>query len=100
MFIFSPKIVLNINHIFFNRHKCVILIFKFKRKTKIFIFIYIFNFSDVGPHLVYKNGQLWPQDVPLPQSKSGQYDSNDPCFSPENAPQFPAYFKDAKGNKN
>lgn len=52
----------------------------------------------MGPHLVYKNGQLWPQDVPLPQSKSGQYsDSNDPCFSPENAPQFPAYFKDAKG---
>jgi len=51
--------------------------------------------EDVGPHLVYKNGQLWPQDVPLPQSKSGQYDSND--FSPENAPQFPAYFKDAKG---
>jgi len=54
----------------------------------------------VGPHLVYKNGQLWPQDVPLPQPKSGQYDSNDPCFSPENAPQFPAYFKDAKGNQN
>ncbi|XP_060871729.1 zinc finger protein 12-like isoform X2 [Metopolophium dirhodum] len=53
--------------------------------------------QDVGPHLVYKNGQLWPQDVPLPQSKSGQYDSNDSCFSPENAPQFPAYFKDAKG---
>lgn len=47
---------------------------------------------------MYKNGQLWPQDVPLPQSKSGQYDSNDQCFSPENAPQFPAYFKDAKGD--
>lgn len=54
----------------------------------------------MGPHLVYKNGQLWPQDVPLPQSKSGQYDSNDQCFSPENAPQFPAYFKDAKGDNN
>ncbi|XP_050546354.1 myeloid zinc finger 1-like isoform X3 [Daktulosphaira vitifoliae] len=53
--------------------------------------------SDIGPHLVYKNGQLWPQDVPLPQSKNIQYDSNDSCYSPENAPQFPAYFKDAKG---
>lgn len=53
----------------------------------------------MGPHLVYKNGQLWPQDVPLPQAKNSQYDSNDPCFSPENAPQFPAYFKDAKGNE-
>jgi hypothetical protein len=66
----------------------------YKRKLK-FLFSY---FPDVGPHLVYKNGQLWPQDVPLPQSKSSQYDTNDPCFSPENAPQFPAYFKDAKGN--
>lgn len=45
---------------------------------------------------MYKNGQLWPQDVPLPQSKNGQYDSSND-FSPENAPQFPAYFKDAKG---
>lgn len=53
----------------------------------------------MGPHLVYKNGQLWPQDVPLPQSKLGQYDTNDPCYSPENTPQFPAYFKDAKGNE-
>lgn len=59
----------------------------------------LFNFSDVGPHLVYKNGQLWPQDVPLPQSKLGQYDTNDPSYSPENTPQFPAYFKDAKGNE-
>ncbi|XP_014273907.1 uncharacterized protein [Halyomorpha halys] len=55
--------------------------------------------SDVSPHLVYKNGQLWPQDVPFPQDKEQnqgfdlQPDSQ--CFSPDS--QFPAYFKDSKG---
>lgn len=55
--------------------------------------------SDVSPHLVYKNGQLWPQDVPFPQEKDQgqgfdlQQDSQ--CFSPDS--QFPAYFKDSKG---
>jgi len=72
--------------------------FRINLKFLNFSILQFIHFSDVGPHLVYKNGQLWPQDVPLPQSKSGQYDSNDQCFSPENAPQFPAYFKDAKGN--
>ncbi|XP_046660459.1 zinc finger protein 502-like isoform X3 [Homalodisca vitripennis] len=52
--------------------------------------------SDVSPHLVYKNGQLWPQDMPFPSEKEQGYENSDiQCFSPDG--QFPAYFKDAKG---
>ncbi|KAF6203396.1 hypothetical protein GE061_003815 [Apolygus lucorum] len=70
--------------------------------------------SDVSPHLVYKNGQLWPQDVPFPQQdnkegligltqqqqafENGQQDPSTQCFPDGTINQFPAYFKDAKGN--
>ncbi|XP_073968378.1 uncharacterized protein isoform X4 [Rhodnius prolixus] len=72
--------------------------------------------SDVSPHLVYKNGQLWPQDVPFPgennkealmnltqhggsqyENQGSQGEANGQCFSPDGSVnQFPAYFKDAK----
>lgn len=54
-------------------------------------------FSDVSPHLVYKNGQLWPQDVPFPEKEQAYENGDVQCFSPESINQFPAYFKDAKG---
>ncbi|XP_014243247.1 zinc finger protein 502-like isoform X2 [Cimex lectularius] len=69
------------------------------------------NGKDVSPHLLYKNGQLWPQDVPFPQQDNkdgllglahhqgfdGQHDPGAQCFPDGTINQFPAYFKDAKG---
>ncbi|XP_065221505.1 zinc finger protein 79 isoform X3 [Planococcus citri] len=57
--------------------------------------------SDTGSHLIYKNGQLWPQEM-YAQHKSSSYNNNnnnnnEHCYSPESAAQFPAYFKDSKG---
>ncbi|XP_052128944.1 zinc finger protein 501-like, partial [Frankliniella occidentalis] len=79
----------------------------------------LFLFTDVSPHLVYKNGTLWPQDVPFPpemdtkepptENGGSPFDSEhnaqtpdhqrqaNGCFSPESNLQYPAYFKDAKG---
>lgn len=73
----------------------------------------LFHFTDVSPHLVFKNGinpTLWPQDVPFPpdegkeevQSTYGDGDNTDRtnCFSPNGLSgnlQYPAYFKDTKG---
>ncbi|XP_065221502.1 myeloid zinc finger 1 isoform X1 [Planococcus citri] len=57
--------------------------------------------KDTGSHLIYKNGQLWPQEM-YAQHKSSSYNNNnnnnnEHCYSPESAAQFPAYFKDSKG---
>ncbi|KAK7593048.1 hypothetical protein V9T40_007800 [Parthenolecanium corni] len=58
--------------------------------------------KDAGSHLIYKNGQLWPQEVYV-QHKSANYNNNNnnnndqACYSPESSAQFPAYFKDSKG---
>lgn len=72
-----------------------------------------FFFVDVSPHLVFKNGMtptLWPQDMPFPpdegkeevQSTFGddatQQGGDRNCFSP-NSMQYPAYFKDSKGER-
>ena len=62
--------------------------------------MYCSDYVDVSPHLVYKNGQLWPQDVPFPSEKDQPFDNSEvQCFSPESVNQFPAYFKDAKGSE-
>lgn len=73
--------------------------------------VFAYSVSDVSPHLLYKNGQLWPQDVPFPgDSKdpsgnqngfpgSGDGQTQDGCFSPDQVTQFPAYFKDSKGKQ-
>ncbi|XP_037971020.2 zinc finger protein 567 isoform X2 [Plutella xylostella] len=79
--------------------------------------------SDVSPHLIFKNGTtptLWPQDVPYPdenkediQATFGELqgdagaagggpggpggEARGACFSPGDAAQYPAYFKDTKG---
>nr|XP_018911248.1 PREDICTED: zinc finger protein 2 homolog isoform X1 [Bemisia tabaci] len=55
--------------------------------------------DDVSPHLIHKNGQLWPQDIPFPHEKEndGALENGNQCFSPESNVQFPAYYKDAKG---
>lgn len=71
--------------------------------------------SDVSPHLIFKNGMtptLWPQDVPFPPedgkeevaSTFGDTDTQSGAFSPApndaNSAQYPAYFKDPKGNNH
>lgn len=67
-----------------------------------------FAFTDVSPHLIFKNGPhptLWPQDVPYPgdetDTKNGiagdGYNDDDSQNGQDGGIHYPAYFKDGKG---